>query len=226
MPPRQGVSDLPYDPRQHHRRSIRLKGYDYSSPGDYFVTICTHNRECILGRIENGKSILNEAGRSAQSVWEGLPARWPTVTLDTFVVMPNHIHGIITIVSSPDTPVGAQFIAPCRLTLGEIVRQFKAISARLIRKSCCSRFAWQRNYYEHIVRNSNSLYTIAHYIEDNPRTWLWDHENPNSAVASAAEMRRVLAKHYGIAEEELSFLIDYVIKCDEGEEQTDGQAQN
>jgi putative transposase len=93
-----------YNPEKHHRRSIRLTGYDYKQTGAYFVTIVTRNRLCLFGDITDGEIALNDTGRIAQASWIGLSSRFPAVSLNVFVVMPNHIHGIIT--------VGAQFIAP------------------------------------------------------------------------------------------------------------------
>jgi putative transposase len=137
-----------YDAEKHHRRSIRLKSFDYKQAAAYFVTICTRNRDCLFGAISNNEQQLNDAGRLAQELWFGLPARFPGVAIDAFVVMPNHIHGVIV--------VGAQFIAPSPRhhdgainrapILGEIVRAYKAASARMIRQKVNIEFAWQRNY--------------------------------------------------------------------------------
>jgi len=88
---------MKYDPALHHRRSIRLRGYDYSQAGAYFITICTHHRRCIFGHIENQEMVLNEYGQVAYREWEKLPARWPQVELGAFQIMPNHVHGIIII---------------------------------------------------------------------------------------------------------------------------------
>jgi hypothetical protein len=128
--------DMKFNPDVHHRRSTRLKGYDYSWAGAYFVTICTKNRECLFGEVMAGRMRLNDAGRIVQLTWNGLPRRFPTAELGGFVVMPNHVHGIVM--------VGAQFIAPDppgaghlhpvinqgvinhAPTLGEIIRTFKA----------------------------------------------------------------------------------------------------
>jgi REP element-mobilizing transposase RayT len=94
-----------YDPQKHHRRSVRLKGYDYAQPGAYFVTICAQHRECLFGEIRDGEMVLNDAGRMAQAEWERLPQRFRLVTLDVYVVMPNHIHGIL-VIHTLDAPVG------------------------------------------------------------------------------------------------------------------------
>ena len=87
-----------YDPRIHHRRSIRLQGYDYATPGAYFVTICIQNQECLLGAVVNGEMVLNAAGQMVQRVWDELPAQYPGVETDAFVVMPNHVHGIVVLI--------------------------------------------------------------------------------------------------------------------------------
>ena len=176
-----------YNRANHHRRSIRLKGYDYTQTGTYFVTLCTHNRACLFGAVLDGNVQLNDAGRMAEATWTDLPARFTHVNLDALVVMPNHIHGILI--------VGAQFIAPDHLpqpsrayaqqgamnrapTLGEIVRAYKAVSTRMIRQTVNSTFTWQRNYYEHVIRNEESLNRIRQYILDNPARWEFDRENP------------------------------------------------
>lgn len=178
----------------HHRRSIRLQDYDYAQAGAYFVTICAQNRECLFGKVMDGKMMLNDTGRVAQAVWDGLPGRFPTIELDQFVVMPNHLHGILVL-------VGTQFIAPTiprqgvinraptmmqqgqgvinrAPTLGEIVRTFKAATARQIRLVGLSEFGWQRNYYEHVIRDEDSLNRIREYIATNPLRWELDRENP------------------------------------------------
>ena len=113
---------MAYDQDRHHRRSIRLKGYDYTQAGAYFVTICTHERKCLFGDIVDGNMILNDAGRFAEKCWTEIPAHFPHVALDEFVIMPNHIHGILCIGDavgakdfSPEQahhPVGAKNVLP------------------------------------------------------------------------------------------------------------------
>ncbi len=226
---------MAFNPGVHHRRSIRLKGYDYSQGRAYFVTICTRNRECLLGAVQDGKMVLNDVGHIVESVWQGLPNHFPTVGLDASVIMPNHFHGIII--------VGAQFIAPCRVgrsgyaptvgrdgkadqegvmnhapTLGKILRTFKAASTRLIRKTTLAEFVWQRNYYEHVVRNERALNAIRRYIQVNPLLWAYDRENLQAAPIPGTEIDRVLAKHYGFTDEELDFIINYDIKYRMGQD--------
>ncbi len=187
---------MKYDPRKHRRRSIRLKGYDYRQPGAYFVTICTHRREMLFGRVVNGVMQLNEYGRIVEWTWYDLPNHVANITLDAFVVMPNHVHGIIII--NPPATVGAGSEpaptgepAPTEPTnagagpkphgLPEIVRQFKTFSARRIndRRGTRGVPVWQRNYYEHIIRNQRALNAIRRYIAENPARWDEDRDNPH-----------------------------------------------
>ncbi len=185
------------DPEKHHRRSIRLKGYDYSRAGAYFVTICTQNRECLFGDIVDGEMMLNDAGRMVDAVWNAMPKYYTGVDVDLFQIMPNHIHGIIIIVGAgpcacPDGPCACpdmgqpQGVAPTGLSLPDVVHRFKTITTKQyiegVKQHGWSRFdgkLWQRNYYEHIVRNENELNRIRQYIADNPAKWEYDHENPS-----------------------------------------------
>jgi REP element-mobilizing transposase RayT len=178
---------MKYNPGIHHRRSIRLQGFDYSQAGAYFVSICTQNRECLFGEIVDGKMVLNDAGRIVQAVWDDLPNHYLDVELDECVVMPNHVHGIVVIVGAGLKP--APTTRPASTTTGtikryglpEIVRAWKTFSARRInetRKTPGIKI-WQRNYYEHIIRNENKLNRIREYIQNNPMKWEFDRENPN-----------------------------------------------
>ena len=177
---------------QHpNRRSLRLKGYDYAQAGAYFVTICTQGRVCLFGEVVDGEMRLNAAGAVVDAEWHGLPRRFPGVQTDAFVVMPNHVHGIIHVgarfiapefVSSIQTGVadydtGAMNRAP---TVGDIVRAFKAVTTRRIRQHGMANFGWQRNYYEHIIRNEASLDGIRAYIVNNPLQWALDREHPEN----------------------------------------------
>jgi putative transposase len=177
------VDFMSYDPEKHHRRSIRLKGFDYSRSGIYFVTICVQNRECLFGTIareadgENYRDrvLLNDAGEMVSAEWVALPSRFPTITLDEFVVMPNHFHSIFHF---PPTPS----VNP---TLGEVIAAFKSIVTNRyitgVKSQGWQAFhtrLWQRNYYEHIVRDDSSLQKIQQYIRDNPLTWQTDSLHP------------------------------------------------
>jgi putative transposase len=257
---------MTYDPKRHHRRSIRLRGYDYAQPGAYFVTIVVQGRECLFGEVVNGEVMLSDAGRMVERWWTELAHKFPMVTLDAFVVMPNHVHGIIVIspvVSDPvctapvcadhvcadpvcAAPVGAdpvgadlcvrpdnqnnqrvrpdnqndqcirpdnqnnQYVRPngqsirpdgmgantdrgthvgvplpACVPLPEIVQWYKTMTTneyiRQVRAEGWPPFLgrlWQRNYYEHIIRNDISLEQIRRYIAENPARWQEDAENP------------------------------------------------
>ena len=161
-----------YDPDIHHRRSIRLRDYDYSCDGAYFVTICTYQRECLLGEIMNRTMRLKEYGRIVQTQWQQLPEHYSGIQLDEFVVMPNHIHGIIEI-------VGAQSIVSIK-TVGEIIRGFKARCTYAINqlRNNPGSPVWQRNYYERVIRDDCELDAIRQYIVENPVKWEEDENNP------------------------------------------------
>lgn len=169
---------MAYDPAVHHRRSIRLRGYDYAQAGAYFVTICTAGRACILGEIVDDQIALSPAGEIVARVWDGLPTHYPFLELDEFVVMPNHVHGIV-ILSETD-PEGAGLKPAPTHPLSEIVRGFKTYSSRLINelREVRGQPVWQRGYFEHVIRNERSLNEIRRYIAENPARWAFDHENP------------------------------------------------
>jgi len=164
---------MAYNPNLHHRRSIRIAGYDYSQAGAYYVTICITGRRCILGEIVAGEMRLNELGAIVQREWCRLPRHYSTMDLDAFVVMPNHVHGVIFLKDSRGKTVR-------RRPLFEIVRGFKTWSARRIngKRNSSGTPVWQRDYYEHIVRDEDDLNRIRHYIAGNPAKWEEDSENP------------------------------------------------
>ncbi len=182
-------------PEQFGRCSIRLKGVDYSQAGGYYVTIVTQLRESFFGKICDGEMIFNDAGRMVNIEWESLQERFPNIETDVFQVMPNHLHGII-IIHNPE-PVGAGLVpahatkATTRVapTLGEIVGAFKSITTHKYIQGV-DEFAWpvfykklwQRNYYEHILRDQADYERIAGYILDNPLNWEQDEENPQNPV--------------------------------------------
>ncbi len=190
-----------YDPDIHHRRSIRLQGYDYSRDGAYFVTICTYNRECLFGSVGAGSKpaqstkpaqttvlstqmTLNEYGEIVQQTWDDLVNHIEGIDLeDAFVVMPNHIHGIVVIDEQVGLAKRAGLTNRAGLepapTLSEIVRQLKTFSARRInkRRGTPGIPVWQRNYHERIIRGENELKQIREYIANNPANWLRDENN-------------------------------------------------
>ena len=173
-----------YDPDKHHRRSIRLKGFDYTQSGAYFVTICTQGRTCLFGEIVDRKMNLNGAGRMVEKCWNDIPVHFPHVELDEFVVMPNHVHGILSIIET--VGVGAKDFSPLpsqqrpgtSKTIGSIIRGFKIGVTVWMRKHTPIHDVWQRNYYEHIIRNEAALNRIRQYIADNPTRWAKDAETP------------------------------------------------
>ena len=192
---------MKFDPQEHHRRSIRLKGYDYTQPGAYFVTMVTFQREDLFREIVDCEMRLTWTGKLVKREWERLPHRFPHIQLDEFIVMPNHIHGLILIID-PARGTAAnneeedlkitrcapanrapthreQFGKPVRGSIPTIIRSFKsAVSLRVNR----SRFSlgapvWQRNYFERVVRDQSELERIRAYIHQNPAQWAENREN-------------------------------------------------
>jgi putative transposase len=174
-----------------NRRSIRLKGYDYSKADAYFITICTNDRKNMFGEITGGKIMLNEYGKIINSCWIEIPEHFPNVELDEYIIMPNHVHGIVVITN--DNPVGAGLTPALKIinnratarvapTIGDIIGAFKSIVAN----ECLKLFKmdnrrmdkfWQRNYYEHIIRDNDELIRIREYIINNPAKWGEDKYN-------------------------------------------------
>ena len=175
-----------YDPKRHHRRSTRLRNFDYSQAGAYFVTVVTTDRNCLLGEIASQEMRLSAFGRLVQSVWYDLPKHYPRLRCDAFAIMPNHIHGVIVladVVSPGAGNVGAGLKpAPTGHGLPEIVRAFKTFSARRINEMRGTRgvSVWQRNYFEHVVRKEAELLRIREYVVNNPLQWELDIENPSA----------------------------------------------
>jgi REP element-mobilizing transposase RayT len=231
---------MPYNSNIHHRRSIRLKRYDYTQRGAYFVTICTHQRNCLFGEIVDGEIKLNTNGEIARGSWLSIPRHFKNVELDEFVIMPNHLHGIIIIDSSEvvgealanqdfsqlfsevvgealanqdfsqlfsevvgealanqdfskQQNLSGQCFAPTVHTgetvkingtkpqsLAAITQNYKSVSTRQINRmnKAKGNVIWQRNYYEHIIRNEEALNNIREYIVNNSINWVKDQENP------------------------------------------------
>jgi len=180
---------MSFDSDIHHRRSIRLAGYDYSQMGAYFVTICTRERRCLFGDVVDGEMRLNPYGAIVTSAWQWLAGQYPYVALDECVVMPNHLHGIIEILDCDrgvDSCRGGSRTAPTkkRKPLGRIIGAFKTVSTKRINKMrhTPAVTVWQRNYYEHIIRNETDWERTREYIAANPALWDEDKENPNSTT--------------------------------------------
>ena len=170
------------------RRSNRLANYDYSKDGAYFITICTKNRVQSLARIENGKAVLPAIGKIINDLW---PATFESIDLfepDQYVIMPNHVHGIIhirrgLINQTPTTEnpeCGWILMQNPTQNLGKVVRYFKAKATRIIRRNGLENFDWQRNYHDRIIRNECELNSKQEYILYNPLKWGLDRENPDS----------------------------------------------
>jgi REP element-mobilizing transposase RayT len=162
------------------RRSIRLKGYDYSQGGAYFVTICAAHRLCLFGGVVDAEMQLNTAGDLVAQEWLRSAELRPGVILDAFVVMPNHLHGVIVIDGPPALAAAGEGRAGPNV-LPSIINGFKAATTRRIRelRRDPKLTVWQRNYYERIVRSERSLDRIREYIAGNPTNWAQDRENPN-----------------------------------------------
>jgi len=184
-----GFETRPYPTRmdeinQPRRRSIRLKDYDYSSAGAYFVTICTWRKQCLFGEILEEKMHLNRLGDLTKSVWQDLPNHYDHVALDEYVVMPNHFHGIVRITRAGLKP------APT-VTRGhglpEIIRGFKTFSSRGINiiRQTPGIPVWQRNYYERVIRDEEELHRAREYIFNNPLKWDPGEDNPQKSKSGA-----------------------------------------
>jgi len=178
-----------FDPKIHHHRSIRLKGYDYTQVGAYFVTMVTYHRDPLFGEIKNGEMTLNNFGKIADECWCAIPDHFPFVELGTYVIMPNHGHGIIVITDdrsrgaiyrapTEHVPTVEQFGKPTVGSLPTIIRTYKAAVTRVIGREHNTTGIWQRNYHEHIIRNEREMDNIWRYIEANPAQWADDDENP------------------------------------------------
>ena len=188
---------MTFDPQKHHRRSIRLQGYDYSQPGAYFITLVTREREVLFGEIAGGELRLSEIGRIAEQHWRAIPEHFPQVELGAYVIMPNHIHGIIIIrpdsvgvgasqwdaptsdVDDPtnDAPADKK-LGPQRGSIGAITGAYKMSVSRRFKRELNVIPLWQRNYYEHIIRGEEEYRRIDAYITANIDNWMHDSENP------------------------------------------------
>ena len=160
--------------------STRLPNYDYSSNGYYFITICTHKQFCYFGGVNNKQMHLSQVGRIAQKHWQEIPQHFKDVYIDEYVVVPNHVHGII-VINRPDNVETRNFaslpnkFAPLKPgSLQAIIHAYKSSVTRWCRKNDDSDFCWQPRFYEHIIRNQKSLNNIRQYIVNNPAKWSED----------------------------------------------------
>lgn len=165
---------MPYDPCKHHRRSVRLKGYDYRQEGAYFITICAKDGQCIFGQVANGAMVLNEWGQIVEREWQQTAVLRPNVELDVHQLMPNHFHGTLWIIDGPGqtaapTP-SRQFGQPQEGALGTIVGAFKSAVTYAVNELRQTKgiSVWQRSYYDQIIRNERHLMAVRQYIINNP----------------------------------------------------------
>jgi len=194
-----------YNPDIHHRRSVRLREYDYRSGGAYFVTICAHQWECLFGEVVDGEIRLSSRGEIVLEEWLNTGVMRPNVELDAYVIMPNHFHAVIFIHNEAGkhgldlengtvSAVGTHCMLPTHIgrahsgaplrrqsgSIGSIVAGFKSVVTKRINtlrdNPGCP--VWQRNYYEHVIRNEKELANIQQYIGENPRKWDMDENNP------------------------------------------------
>ncbi len=164
-----------YSPEKHHRQSIRLRGYDYSRAGAYYFTIVAHLRECLFGVIVDSEMKLSQCGEIVHDAWLDLENHYTNIELDEVCIMPNHVHGIIVLTNAVTTGAAThEKNAP----LSEIIRALKSFSARRINiaRQTPGIPVWQRNYYEHIIRDQQEYMAIQAYIIQNPLNWEHDDE--------------------------------------------------
>jgi putative transposase len=174
----------------HHRRSIRLKEYDYTTTGYYYITICSHDHQCLFGEVKNGKMTLNHTGQIVETEWNKTPDIRSNISLDEFVIMPNHLRAIVII----DNTVGAhrnvpllsksptfeQFGKSTPNSIPTIVKLFNSTVTKQINilRNTPAQPVWQRNYFERVIRNDKKLFNIRQYIINNPLKWELDNDNP------------------------------------------------
>jgi REP-associated tyrosine transposase len=172
---------MKFNPKTHHRQSVRLKGYDYTQPGWYFVTVCTHGKRFLFGDVSDGQMLRNGLGDVAQVEWFRSAKLRDDVLTDAFIVMPNHIHGVLARRGTARrAPTVERFGQPVVGSLPTLVRAYKAAVTRNVNliRNTAGEAVWQRNYYEHVIRNDRDLNRVREYICRNPERWPWDRENP------------------------------------------------
>ncbi len=188
---------MTFSPDTHHRRSIRLQGYDYSQAGAYFITLCVHDRECLFGKILDEQMRINQFGRIIEAEWIRLGELREEIELGESVVMPNHFHGILIFKDNiTSNSVGAihELPLPVRqqrriMALPKIIGRFKMMTAKRINETRETQGlpVWQRNYYEHVIRDEADYNRIAEYVATNPQQWIEDKMYPDNIVAEIAD---------------------------------------
>jgi putative transposase len=191
----------------YRRRSVRLRGHDYASQGAYFVTICAADLRCVFGEVVADAMRSNAVGDIVATCWNEIPAHFPSVRLDAFVLMPNHMHGILMIVNEdatdcrgttcraptigPPDSTPQHFGVPTARSLPTVVRSFKAAVTKRVHELAGEPDLeiWQRNYFEHVIRNDDALNEIRRYIQENPLRWALDRENPANIRAKRVPLQ-------------------------------------
>jgi REP element-mobilizing transposase RayT len=177
-----------YDPERHHRRSIRAQTHDYSRGSTYFLTLCVESRECLFGDVIDRQVTLTSYGEIVRDEWWRSGLLRSELVLDRLIVMPNHLHAIVSITNPPSIDrVGAHGRAPLLYrpprSVGSFIAGFKAVTTRRINevRGAPGSRVWQRNYHEHIIRDKDDLERVRSYIANNPSCWNEDEENPASS---------------------------------------------
>ena len=174
---------------QQLRKKLRLSGYDYKTPGYYFVTLCTNHRMCLFGDIIHNEMNLNSAGKMIEIAWSEISKHYFNWKVDSLIIMPNHVHAIIFLSEKlmVDSELG-QGSAPT-ISLPELIRNLKSYTMKIYSEGVRTKnwpmfekHLWQRNYYEHIIRDEPSLIKIREYIINNPAGWEKDQHNPNKVL--------------------------------------------
>lgn len=173
---------MTFNPNKHHRKSIRLKGFDYCQAGWYYITLVTNNRQSIFGEVHDGVMVLNTFGKIVQNEWLKTAQIRENITLDEYIIMPNHLHGIIHIIGKSDskgttrcTPT-EQYVKPVPGSIPTIIRSFKSAVTKNINQlnGTPGLSVWQRNYWERVIRDEPELNRIRQYILENPLKWMDD----------------------------------------------------
>ncbi|HEY3296915.1 MAG TPA: transposase [bacterium] len=175
----------PEEKKYPRRRSVRLRDFDYASNGAYSVTVCTRQRECLFGEIKDGELILNDLGRMVEKAWREIPNHFPSVFLDTFVLMPNHLHGILLIDNGRTgtacrAPTTESYQHPVPGSVSTVVRSFKAAVTKRVREQSGDPFVviFQRGFHENVITSRGEHLALRAYITRNPLAWDEDENNP------------------------------------------------
>jgi len=215
---------MSYDPRIHHRKSIRLKGFDYSAPGSYYVTICAAKHRCVFGMIRNETLVPSDIGKIVDADWQRLTEHYPHIVLDEYQLMPNHLHAIVTIKEtargdmalSPllgakkPSPPERKFGKPIGCSVSTIIGAYKSGVTIKARKAGLvhNESLWQSRFYDHVIRSDRDFFMIQQYIKLNPTMWEYDVDNPDARGISFEEFEKRLEEKYGITGMALYIIVD------------------